>query len=776
VNSRSKVLTAALVAVMAIAGAMLMFGGTVLIAAHGSPYYLLCGAALLAAALGVAKRRAWAFRLYGLLLAATLGWALWEAGLDGWALVPRLVAPAVLGLILLIPALRRGAPPGAAWFVAAPVLAIAVTLGVAAVTRESPGGALQPAAVASVADASDGEWRVWGRTLAGDRFSPLTQIDTSNVANLKLAWRFDSNVLPFGFHSFEATPLAADAKLYVCLDRSVIVALDQDSGRELWRFDPRADLTGVFAATCRGVAYYEVPQGAQECSKRIIFGVDDDRMMAVDAETGLPCHSFGDNGVIDLKVGLGAAPAGIAYPTSAPTIVNGVVMLGGWVTDGLYVGEPSGVIRGYDAATGALRWAWDAGRSDPQKPLGPGETYTPGAPNAWGSFSGDEQLGLVFVPTGVSTPDYYGAHRSADAEKYATSVVALDAATGWPRWSFQTVHHDIWDYDVASQPVLVELPFQGGHVPALILPTKRGQFFVLDRRTGEPIYPVKELPVPQDPAPGEQTARTQPYSSFPNVAGERLTEARMWGATPLDQLWCRITFKQARYDGDFTPPGLQSAIFFPGSAGGSNWGSVAIDTARGLMIINSLYMPDIGHLIPRAEADRMSERYASSGSAADAFAFPQKGTPYAMQRTIFQNPIGVPCLQPPYGKISVVDLKTGKPTWSKSLGSAYHAGPFGMSSLLPITMGVPTLGGAIVTAGGVIFIGASQDRNFRAFDVGDGRELWRAALPSVAAATPMTFVSKATGRQYVLIAAGGHPGLGGPKTSALLAYALPSGS
>ncbi len=769
-----KVLFGLLVAVMTSAGVLLLLGGGELIAVGGSAYYPICGAALLAAGIGLAMRRAWALPLYGLLLLATLAWALNESGLDGWALVPRLVAPAVLGLILMIPAVRRRAQ-SSIWFIAAPVLAIVVTLGVAAFIRDSVGEALQPAALAAVSEASDGEWPVWGRTLAGDRFSPLMQVNTANVGHLELAWRFDSNVPPYGFHSFEATPLAADAKLFVCLDRSVIAALEQDSGHELWRYDPKADLAGVFAATCRGVAYYAAPQATEECPKRIIFGVADDRMMAVDAETGLPCRSFGRDGVINLKDGLGDAAAGIAYPSSAPTIVGGVVMLGGWVTDGLYVGEPSGVIRGYDAMTGALRWAWDSGRTEPQKPLGSGETYTPGAPNAWGGFSGDEKLGLVYVPTGVSTPDYFGAHRSPEAEKYGSSVVALDVVTGKPRWSFQTVHHDIWDYDVAAQPVLVELPVHGTRVPALILPTKRGQFFVLDRRTGEPIYPVSERPVPQDPAPGEWTAKTQPYSAFPNVAGGRLSETRMWGATPLDQLWCRIEFKKARYDGDFTPPGLGTAIFFPGSAGGSNWGSVTIDTSRDLMVINRLYMPDIGRLIPRVEADRMSERYSKSGSAADAFAFPQKGTPYAMQRTIFQNPIGVPCLQPPYGKISVVDLKTGKPAWSANLGSAYHAGPFGMSSLLPITMGVPTLGGSIVTAGGVIFIGASQDRELRAFDVGDGRELWHVALPSVAAATPMTFLSKATGRQYVLIAAGGHPGLGGAKTSALLAYALPSG-
>ncbi len=768
----AKVLTALLVAVMVIAGAALVLGGGQLVALGGSAYYVMSGAALIATAVGLALRRHWALPLYGLLLAATLIWGLWESGLDGWALVPRLVAPAVLGLILLIPAVRRRSEMANAWWVAAPVLAIAGALGVCAFKSDRTGKEPQPASVLTTPDPNRGEWRVWGHTLAGDRFSPLSQINTGNVQNLKLAWRFDSNVPPFAFHSFEATPLAADRNLYLCLDRSVIVALDQDSGHEIWRFDPHADLTGVFAATCRGVAYYEVPGAAGECPKRVLFGVSDDRLMAVDAQTGQPCRSFGSNGSIDLKAGLGAAPAGITFPTSAPTIVNGVVMLSGWVTDGLYVGEPSGVVRGYDAVTGALRWAWDSGRSDAQKPLGPGETYTNGAPNAWGAFSADEQLGLVYVPMGVSTPDYFGAHRSADAEKYGTSIVALDVTTGNPRWTFQTVHHDLWDYDVGSQPVLVDLPFENGRVPALIAPTKRGQFFVLDRRTGQPIYPVIEKPAPQNPAPGEWTARTQPYSTFPNLAGGRLTEARMWGATPFDQLWCRIKFREARYDGDFTPPGLRNAIFFPGSAGGSNWGSVAIDTARDLMIINSLYMPDIGRLIPRAEADRIGQ-YSNSAHA-DAFAFPQKGTPYAMQRTIFQNPIGVPCLQPPYGRISVVDLKTGKTTWDRVLGTAYHAGPFEMSSLLPIDMGVPTLGGSIVTAGGLIFIGASQDRNFRAFDVGDGRELWRTALPSIAAATPMTFISRETGRQYVVIAAGGHPGLGGPQTGTLLAYVLPA--
>lgn len=767
----AKALVALLALAMLAAAAALVWGGVLLASAGGSLYYLLAGAALGACAIGLAWGRGWAIPLYGALLGATLVWSLWEAGLDGWALVPRLVAPTVLGLVLLVPAVRRragGARPG--WLLA-PVLAVVVAFGAAAARPKDPGEGLKPAAVLHAADPMAGEWRAWGRTLSGDRHSPLWQINAGNVGKLQLAWRLSSDVPKFGFHSFEATPLAADGKLYACLDRDVIVALDPDSGRQLWRFDARSKLGGVFAATCRGVSYYQAPQAVADCPRRILFGAHDDRLIALDAETGRPCPGFGDGGVVDLKAGLGKAPAGIAFPTSPPTIVNGVAVISGWVTDGLYVGEPSGVVRGYDAVSGALRWAWDSGRPDPQKPLAPGETYTPGAPNAWGAFSGDEALGLVYIPTGVSTPDYFGAHRSAAAEKYATSIVALEAATGRVRWSFQTVHHDLWDYDIGSQPVLADLTVGGVATPALIAPTKRGQFFVLDRRTGRPIWPVTERPVPQAPAPGDHTSATQPYSSFANVAGGRLSEAKMWGATPLDQLWCRLAFKQARYDGDFTPPGLKTAIFFPGSAGGVNWGSVSLDPARGLMVTNSLYMPDIGRLIPRAQADRMQA--SKAGGHADAFAFPQLGTPFAMQRTVFLNPLGVPCVQPPFGRLSVIDLKTGRVVWTKALGTAYRAGPLGLESHLPIRMGAPNLGGSLTTAGGLVFIGAAQDRGFRAFDIGSGQELWHVDLPSIGAATPMTYVSPRTGRQYVVIAAGGHPGLPGPTGSSLLAYALP---
>jgi len=758
---------------MALAGLWLAWGGAQLIAAGGSWYYLPAGLALIACAAGLIWRRAFAYPLFGALLTITLVWSLGEAGLDGWALVPRLVAPLVLGLVLLIPWVGRGGGQRKGWlWVGVPVLASVASLVIAGLSGERLPAGLQGATPLAEAPGTDGEWKVWGRTLDGNRKSPLAQITPGNVGKLELAWSFQSDVEPYAYHSFEATPLAVDGKLFTCLDRNVIVALDQETGKQIWRFEAQPDLKDVFAATCRGVTWFEAPAGTAECPKRILFGVNDARMMAIDAVTGQRCISFGQNGEVDLKEGLGQIEKGITYPSSPPTVVNGVAMISGWVTDGLHVGEPSGGIRAYDAVTGKLLWVWDSGRPEPAKPLAPGETYTKDAPNAWGVFSGDPALGLVFMGMGVSTPDYFGAQRTPEAEMYSTSLVALDVATGKPRWHFQTVHHDIWDYDIGSQPILTDITYNGQKFPALIGPTKRGQFFVLDRRTGTAIYPIEERPVPQGAVPGDWTAKTQPYSTFANLAGPPLTEQRMWGATPLDQLWCRLTFRKARYEGDFTPPAAgRQAIFFPGSAGGSNWGSATIDAARGLLIANTLYMPDIGRMIPREEADRMMAAYGE-GSKASGFAFPQKGTPFAMDRTVFMNPIGVPCLQPPLGRISAISLATGKVVWTQPLGTAKHAGPFGMSSMLPFRMGVPNLGGSVATAGGVTFIGAAQDRRIRAFDTGNGRELWSHEFPSIAAATPMTYRSP-SGRQFVVISAGGHPGLPGPAGGGIYAFALP---
>jgi len=759
---------------MALSGVTLAIGGVVLIAKGGSWYYLAAGLALLATAGGLALRKPFAFPLFGGLLALTLIWALWESGINGWALVPRLVAPAVLGLILLLPFIKRAAGQKRSLWIGIPVVAIAAVLIYSGHAGQSPAERLEGIVPLAANPEADGDWKVWGRTVSGQRFSPLTDIDTGNAAKLKLAWSYTSNVEPFAYHSFEATPLAADGKLFVCLDRNVIVALDQDSGEEIWRFDAKPNLEGVFAATCRGVAYFEAPIGTRECPSRILFGVADGRLMAIDSETGEVCKTFGTDGAANLKAGLGEMEPGFVFASSPPTIINGIAMMSGWVTDSVRTNAPSGGVRAYDATTGKLLWVWDPLR-EPTAPLGEGETYTLGTPNAWGVFSGDPELGFVFLGTGVTTPDYHGGHRSPELEKYGTSIVAIDVKTGKPHWHFQTVHHDLWDLDIGSQPLLADIPYEGETIPGLVGPTKRGQFFVLDRRTGEPIYPVTEKPVPQGASQGDWTSKTQPYSSFPSLGGNPLTEKAMWGATPFDQLWCRIRFREARYEGDFTPPDTRWTIMFPGSAGGSNWGSATVDPQRGLLIANTLYMADMGKLIPRKEADQIMQAYGS-GQTSESFAFPQRGTPFAMDRRVFLGPLGAPCQQPPYGRLSVIDLKTGKIRWSEPLGTTERAGPLGLELGLPITMGMPNLGGSIVTAGGVIFIGATQDRMFRAIDLGNGKELWRYELPHIGGATPMTYRSTKSGRQYVVIAAGGHPGLPGTPGGRVMAFSLPEGN
>jgi membrane-bound PQQ-dependent dehydrogenase (glucose/quinate/shikimate family) len=764
-----------LAAILLLIGLVLLAGGGVLAAAGGSFYYLAAGAAVLACAGALARGRGYALVIYAGLLVGTLAWALWEVGLDGWALAPRLLGPAVLGLLFLTPPVRRLAGRRGGWLITGPVLAIVGVVGLAALLAETPSRA-PPASSAAASRPLEGptEWRHWGGTIGGARYAPVSQINTGNVARLELAWRFDSDVPPQAVPSFEGTPLAADGRLYVCLQPGIVAALDPDTGRQLWRFTTpgykEIDFSKIFGGKCRGVSYYATPRPTLDCPKRVLFPRPDGYLMAVDAATGRPCRSFGDAGAVDLRSGMGDFPqrAILSMPSSPPAIVNGVAVLGQSVTDLGSLDAPSGVIRGYDAETGALRWAWDAGRSD-QTPRKPGEAFTPGTPNAWGVFSGDEQLGLVFVPTGNGPPDYYGGQRTPAVERYSASIVAIDVATGRPRWSFQTVHHDLWDYDVASQPVVVDMPGPGGLTPALLAPTKQGQIFVLDRRTGRPIDPVVEAPAPQGGAPGERTSPTQPQTTgFPSLAGPKLRERDMWGLTPLDQLWCRIRFKQARYEGPYTPVGTRDTLMYPGTAGGINWGSVSVDVERGVVIVNTLRFANFGRLIPRQDAPAKG-----FGGKEGVAMFEMAGTPYVFAQTPFMSPLRVPCQRPPYGTIHGLDLASRRLVWSRSLGTAAKSGPFGVPSQLPIRMGVPNMGGSVVTAGGVAFIGASQDRKLRALDVGNGRELWSASLPAVAAATPMSFVSAKTGRQYVVIAAGGHYGLPGPAAGAVLAFALP---
>jgi quinoprotein glucose dehydrogenase len=763
-------------------GLALAIQGTRLALLGGSVYYVVAGAAIAVAGALLwrgDRRGVW---VYAVMLAGTVVWATVEAGFDGWALLPRLLAPAVLGVWFFTPSLRQKLSPGPSLPFSVLGMSIAVALlliGVGLVPKTAPAKPLAP--VAAKAPGS-GDWLYYGNDPGGSRFSPLAQLTPKNVDGLKLAWTYRTGAPKARvLASLQVTPLKVDDTVYLCTGVNDIVALDAETGHVRWRFDAKLDAAGLFASTCRGVAYFRKPVtdgiAAGACAERVLTATTDARMIAVDARTGEPCADFGTNGQIDLTEGMGEFEKGYYNITSPPTIVRGVAVVGGQVTDGQHVGEPSGVVRAFDAVTGRFAWAWDIGRPGVNTPPGPGEHYTRGTPNSWAPMSADEALGLVYVPTGNATPDYYGGHRTHLDDQYSSSVVALDAQSGAPIWSFQTTHHDLWDYDVPSQPTLFDLPTVDGPVPALAQATKRGEVFILDRRTGKPLLEVDERPVPPSTVPDERASPTQPFSvGFPSFAGPAPTEATMWGVTPFDQLWCRIKFREARFEGTLTPLGLdRPTIVYPGYLGGMDWGSVAVDHDRELMIVNSNRVVNYNRLLTRKEADERGLAPISlKNPGYPGGAVAQLGTPYGADIKPFLSPIAVPCTQPPFGMISAVDLKTRQVVWTKPFGTARGSGLIGIPSHLPLPMGVPNLGGAVATRGGVFFIGASQDSYFRAYETSTGRELWRHLLPAGGQATPMTYWSNRSGRQFVVIAAGGHGGLLTPAGDYILAFALPT--
>jgi quinate dehydrogenase (quinone) len=466
-------------------------------------------------------------------------------------------------------------------------------------------------------------------------------------------------------------------------------------------------------------------------------------LVAVDKDTGLTCSDFGENGQISLLPGMGEVVPGFYFVTSPPTISNNVLVLGGWVLDNQMTQEPSGVVRGFNPLNGELLWAWDMGREDRIGLPEPGESYTRGTPNVWSLTSADEELGLIYVPTGNATPDYFGGHRSEAMEKYSSSIVALDDQTGRVRWHFQTTHHDIWDYDVPSQPTLVDIPVDGVLRKAVVVPTKRAELFLLDRETGEPLAEVEERATPQTTIPEDFTSPTQPFSvGMPSFA-KQLTEADMWGITPFDQAACRLQFKRMRYEGPLTPPTTgYGSLYFPGVAGGMNWGSVAVDEVNNLMVVNTMNNPSVVRLIPRDEV-KENEQYGIGGA--------QAGTPYAVYSFFFLSPIFAPCIEPPYGELAVVDLASRELLWRRPLGTAKEQGPLGIPSRLPLPMGMFYNAGSIVTGGGLIFNAGVVDSTARAIDVMTGEEVWTDSLPGSSTATPMSYVSPTTGKQYVLV-------------------------
>jgi quinoprotein glucose dehydrogenase len=615
--------------------------------------------------------------------------------------------------------------------------------------------------------------------VGGERHSPLVQIDAENVRDLEIAWvHHNGDIEPGGGatylpSSFQATPIVVEGTLYFCTPFDRVIALDPETGRERWSYDPGVDRKGMYLVNCRGVSAWRDADAVRDapCALRIFVGTLDARLIALDGVSGQPCQDFGRDGAVDLREGVGDAKPGEYGVTSAPLVLGDRVVTGAMVLDNRRTDAPGGVVRAFDVRSGALVWAWD--------PVPPGSApaaadddgtphFRRGTTNAWSTLSGDPQQGLVYVPTGNTSPDYYGGQRDG-LDYYSSSVVALRADSGEVAWHFQTVHHDLWDYDVPSQPTLFEWAGPDGPVPALAQATKMGHVFLLDRRTGAPLFPVEERPVPQQGAvPDETLSPTQPFPTRPPpLHPATLTPDEAFGFTPWDRGACREEIASLRSDGIFTPPTLQGSVHYPGMAGGANWGSVAIDPQRGLLVLNQQRAAVKIRLVPRTEFEDMFP------DGPPAFGFePQGGTPYALERVPLLSPLGAPCNPPPWGTLTAVRLATGEVAWEVPLGTTRDMAPFPVWLFLG-TLGVPNQGGAITTASGLTFIAAATDQYLRAFDTASGEELWRGRLPNGGHATPMTYRLREDGRQYLVVAAGGH-GMFQRKTGdALVAFALP---
>jgi quinoprotein glucose dehydrogenase len=625
------------------------------------------------------------------------------------------------------------------------------------------------------------DWPAYGGTYASQRYTPLDQITRDNVASLEQVWEFRTGDLPENEeeqgYSPENTPLKVGDTVFVCSAMGIVIGLDAASGREEWRYDPEVSFDAIpYGATCRGVAYYAVPDAAADeaCATRIIWPTLDARLIAVDALTGQLCADFGTNGEINLETGLGDTVPGWYAITSPPTIVRGVAVIGSQVRDGQDEDAPSGVVRGYDAVTGEFLWAWDLGNPGVTGEPAEGETYTRGTPNMWTIASADEELGHVYLPLGNSSVDYYGSNRSALENEYATSLVAVDVTTGLDVWHFRTVNNDVWDYDLGSQATLVDFPGADGvAVPALVLPSKQGDMYILDRRTGAPLTPVEERATPRGGVEPDYLAPTQPFSLYHTLAKRDLTEADMWGMTPFDQLWCRIQFRQAAYQGIYTPPTTDRHwIQYPGYNGGSDWGGIAVDPVRGIIVANYNDMPNYNRLLTREEADaRGIAPINAPGGAVGSGA--QAGSPYAIEVNAGwrQEWTGLLCSQPPYGGIRAIELATGRTLWDKPFGTARKNGPFRIPSMLPIDIGTPNNGGAVITASGLVFIAAATDDLFRAIDIETGETVWQVELPAGGQANPFAFESD--GKQFVGIMAGGHHFMETPIGDYVIVWALP---
>lgn len=625
-------------------------------------------------------------------------------------------------------------------------------------------------------DEEEPQWGSYGGDPGGNRHSPLTQIDRRNVGQLEIAWTYRTGELGVGFAradklAFEATPVLVRDSLYLSTPTNIVIALDPATGHQRWRYDPRIERTRRYSeATSRGVSSWidEAADPTAPCAHRIIMGTLDARLIALDGRTGRPCRDFGNGGKVNLNEGVRKGSTGNYLVTSPPAIYRNIVIVGSAIGDNGGVEMQRGIVRAFDARSGKQLWAWDpiptSGDEAARRGWQPKSAQRTGAANAWSVLSVDAGRGLVFVPTGSASPDFFGGERTGD-NLYANSLVALHAETGALAWHRQLVHHDVWDYDVPAQPMLIDIDRDNKSIPAVVQATKTGMLFVFDRETGEPVFEVVERPVPQSDVAGEVTSPTQPFAATPPLASHAaVTPEDAWGLTFYDRGKCRDLISRYRSEGIFTPPSLQGTILSPGFAGGVNWGSTAFDSERQLVIAAVNHVPMVVTLVPRDQFDtaRRSDSWPDSEFAA------QTGTPYGMRRELLASPFGLPCTAPPWGTLAAVDLRRNAIRWQVMLGSTRDMTPWFIPSP---TLGMPNMGGPIVTDGGLAFIGAAMDNYLRAFDVDTGRELWKGRLPAGGQATPMSY--QVNGRQFVVIAAGGHGGLDTKQGDYVVAFALP---
>jgi quinoprotein glucose dehydrogenase len=619
----------------------------------------------------------------------------------------------------------------------------------------------------------DGDWRAYGRDAGGERFSPLRNIRRDNVALLHVAWTFrtgDAYQPPRGRPTaFEATPLHVDGTLYLSTPLGRVIALDSVTGQQRWAFDakvPRDAGYGDFAS--RGVSMWQ--RGTE---RRIFVATIDARLIALDARTGEPMRGFGRQGTVDLRKGLRIPPRGDAdyEVTSPPAVIGNTIVVGSGIQDGAAATEPSGEVRAFDAITGILKWSWDPIPQDPSaigaKTWKNGSASRTGAANAWSVIVADPARNLVFVSTSSPSPDYYGGERLGD-NLFSDSVVALRADTGARVWHFQTVHHDLWDYDVASPPILFDWHKDGQTIAAVGVASKTGHLFVLDRRTGRPLIPVEERPVPKSDVPGEEASPTQPFPAAPpSLARTRFKAEDAWGLTDEDRAWCRERVSSLRSDGFFTPPSLRGTLVIPGNVGGMAWGGIAHDRVNDLLIMPVNNIAAEVRLIPR---DNVAAEQQAGRLSGDFEFAPQRGTPYGLVRRLLLGPKTLlPCTPPPWGILTAVKAGTGEIVWRTPLGQF----PGTETASDAREWGSIALGGPIATAGGLVFTAGTLEAAIYAFDVQTGKQLWKGTLPTSARSTPMTYLGR-NDRQYVVISAGGHGvQVGPPLGDYVVAFALP---